>query len=127
MPRSTMATSRNRILWESPKAWRNAISHTSTSGAPISFFPCTIRWCSIGIEKDESPELMGGLEAHRASGQRICTCVDETYVRVAGQWTYLYRAIDWPVTRSIFCYRQSATGLQRKPSRELQLSARFLF
>src|SRR5215472_9533347 len=60
MPHSTMATSRNRILWESPKAWRNAISHTSASGAPISFFRCTIRRCSIGIGKDELPELMEG-------------------------------------------------------------------
>jgi transposase-like protein len=29
--------------------------------------------------------------------------VDETYVRVAGQWAYLYRGSTRPVTRSIFC------------------------
>jgi transposase, IS6 family len=28
--------------------------------------------------------------------------VDETYCRVAGKWTYLYRAVDPPVPRSTF-------------------------
>src|SRR3569623_1646957 len=39
-----------------------------------------------GIECANSPRA----EAH----QRCCWRTDETYVRVAGRWTYLYRAVD---------------------------------
>src|SRR6266516_4336506 len=37
--------------------------------------------------------------------------VDETYVRVAGRWTYLYRAIDSRVIRSTSCSRRTAMRL----------------
>jgi DDE domain len=33
--------------------------------------------------------------------------VDETYLKIAGKWTYLYRSIP-AVTRSIFCFLRSA-------------------
>jgi hypothetical protein len=33
--------------------------------------------------------------------------VDEMYIRVAGQWTYLYRAVDSAGTPSIFCRPRS--------------------
>lgn len=29
--------------------------------------------------------------------------VDETYVKIRGEWRYLYRAVDKHGTRSIFC------------------------
>ena len=37
--------------------------------------------------------------------------VDETYIRVKGQWVYLYRAVDAVGRRSIFCSRPSGMRL----------------
>jgi IS6 family transposase len=40
--------------------------------------------------------------------------VDETYLRVAGKWTYLYRAVDSAVPQLIFCCRPD--GMRLAPS-----------
>ena len=42
--------------------------------------------------------------------------VDETYIRVAGRWTYLYRAVVQPVTQSTFCSHRTETALRPKAS-----------
>ena len=39
--------------------------------------------------------------------------VDETYVRVAGTWRYLYRASTLPATPSTFCFHLN--GITRRP------------
>src|SRR3954470_4661188 len=41
-----------------------------------------------------APRLAEGLRKRRASKAGRCWHVDETYVKVAGEWCYLYRAID---------------------------------
>jgi IS6 family transposase len=40
--------------------------------------------------------------------------VDETYIRVAGHWTYRYRAVDLPETRLTFCCHRNEIELQPK-------------
>lgn len=42
--------------------------------------------------------------------------VDETYVRVAGAWTYLYRAVDSAATPSTFCFHLNGISQPPKPS-----------
>jgi IS6 family transposase len=39
--------------------------------------------------------------------------VDETYIRVAGQWSYLYRAVDSTGATVDFWFRRNATRLPR--------------
>src|SRR4051795_5930824 len=41
-----------------------------------------------------APLLAEGLRKRRAGKASRCWHVDETYVKVAGEWCYLYRAID---------------------------------
>src|SRR3954462_13253601 len=41
-----------------------------------------------------APPLAEGLRQRRAGKAGRCWHVDETYVKVAGEWSYLYRAID---------------------------------
>ena len=41
-----------------------------------------------------APRLAEGLRKRRAGKAGRCWHVDETYVKVAGEWCYLYRAID---------------------------------
>ena len=41
-----------------------------------------------------APLLAEGLRKRRAGKAGRCWHVDETYVKVAGEWCYLYRAID---------------------------------
>src|SRR3954464_3431255 len=41
-----------------------------------------------------APLLAGGLRKRRKGKASQCWHVDETYVKVAGEWCYLYRAID---------------------------------
>src|SRR5688500_7561472 len=41
-----------------------------------------------------APRLAEGLRKRRAGKAGRCWHVDETYVKVAGAWCYLYRAID---------------------------------
>jgi transposase-like protein len=41
-----------------------------------------------------APLLTEGLRQRRAGKVGRCRHVDETYVKVAGEWCYLYRAID---------------------------------
>ncbi len=42
--------------------------------------------------------------------------LDETYVKVRGKWTYLYRAVDSGATRSISTCRRPAAPRQRSGS-----------
>src|SRR4051794_14036391 len=41
-----------------------------------------------------APRLAEGLRKRQAGKAGRCWHVDETYVKVAGEWCYLYRAID---------------------------------
>ena len=44
--------------------------------------------------------------------------MDETYVKVSGQWIYLYRALDWGVTPSLpGTYRDRNAESLRQQSR----------
>jgi len=45
-------------------------------------------------EAKRAPRLAGGLRQRRAGKAGRCGHVDETYLKVAGEWCYLYRAID---------------------------------
>ena len=62
-----------------------------------------------------APELEKRIRPHL----RACNGswrVDETYVKVKGRWTYLYRAVDSRGKRSTFCSRPSAMPRPRSGS-----------
>ena len=53
--------------------------------------------------------------------------VDETYVKVAGRWTYLYRAVDQHRQGSTCCFHSAATAKPRglsSPTRSALVGAR---
>jgi transposase, IS6 family len=60
-----------------------------------------------------APELDRRLRSHLKPTNRSWR-VDETYIRVKGKWTYLYRAWTRPVPASIFCSPPGA--MQQQPS-----------
>ena len=90
---------------------------------PISYRDLERMLADRGVEVDHTTmyrwvqRFAPGLEKRMRRHLRPCRGpwhVDETYIRVSGQWRYLYRAVDGPVRRSTFCSVPS--GTRRQPS-----------
>jgi transposase-like protein len=71
-------------------SWQNQRGPVSLRNSLISLVCSKSPGCSTKL----APLLAEGLRKRRAGKAGRCWHVDETYVKVAGEWCYLYRAID---------------------------------
>ncbi len=67
----------------------------------------------VGLEIPLAPLLANQLRSRRCGSADVSWHLDETYVKIAGRWCYLYRAIDGTAKSSTWCSACTATSTQR--------------